>query len=89
MTVRICNIRNATGIHTRPSRHFVDTATESYPGCEIKVIKNGKIINGKSVLSMLTLGAKFGEQVTIEAHGDGEEKAVAELGDIFEKIYQE
>jgi phosphocarrier protein HPr len=89
MISRTCTIRNATGIHTRPSRHFVDTATEKYPGCEVKVIKNGKTINGKSVLSMLTLGAKFNEQIMVEISGEGEEQAIIELGDIFEKIYQE
>jgi len=89
MKTRICTIKNETGIHTRPARHFVDTATESYPGCEIKVIKGERVINGKSVLSMLTLGAKFGEQITVEANGEGEDKAITELGDIFEKIYQE
>ena len=89
MTSRICTVRNATGIHTRPSRQFVDTATEAYPACEIKVIKAGRVINGKSVLAMLTLGAKFGEEITVEAHGEGEERAISELGDIFEKIYQE
>ena len=35
MKTRICTIKNETGIHTRPARHFVDTATDSYPGCEI------------------------------------------------------
>ena len=89
MKTRICTIKNATGIHTRPARHFVDTATASYPACEIKVIKGERTINGKSVLNMLTLGAKFGEQITVEAHGHGEEQAIVELGDIFEKIYQE
>lgn len=89
MTSRLCIIRNATGIHTRPSRHFVDTASQKYPDCEIRVIKNGRIINGKSVLAMLTLGAKYQEEITLEANGTGESEAVQELGDIFEKIYQE
>lgn len=89
MTTRTCTIKNATGIHTRPSRHFVDTATEKYPDCEIVVTKGEKTINGKSVLKMLTLGAKYGEEVVVSASGRDEEAAVAELGDIFEKIYAE
>lgn len=81
-------IKNPTGFHTRPARLFIDTATDSYPACEVKVIKGQKAINGKSVIHMLTLGAKCGDEVTIEAQGEGEGEALASLGAIIEGIYQ-
>jgi phosphotransferase system HPr (HPr) family protein len=53
------------------------------------VTKGTKVINGKSVLSMLTLGAKCGDSIMIEAVGGEETVALAELGDLFETIFQE
>ena len=47
------------------------------------------MINGKSVLSMLTLGAKCGDSIVIEAEGGPEAEALAKLGDLFETIFQE
>jgi phosphotransferase system HPr (HPr) family protein len=82
-------IKNPTGFHTRPARLFVDTANDDYPSCEVKVIKGDRTINGKSVLSMLTLGVKFGDEVTVQVSGEGEDEAVHKLGSIFEMIYQE
>jgi phosphocarrier protein HPr len=82
-------IKNPTGFHTRPARLFVDTANDDYPSCEVKVIKGDRVINGKSVLSMLTLGVKFGDEVTVQVSGAGEGEAVHRLGSIFEMIYQE
>ena len=82
-------IKNPTGFHTRPARLLVDTANDKYPGCEVKVIKGERVINGKSVLSMLTLGVKFGDVVTVQVSGEGEAEALRELGGIFELLYQE
>lgn len=82
-------INNPTGFHTRPARLFVDTATEAYPGCEVKVMKGEKVINGKSIIKMLTLGAKFGEEVTVEVNGEGEAEALKVLGEILVTIYKE
>lgn len=89
MVVEKFTIKNPTGFHTRPARLFVDTANDDYPGCEVKVIKGEKTINGKSVLSMLTLGVKFGDEITVQVSGEGEAEAVRRLGCIFETIYQE
>lgn len=82
-------INNPTGFHTRPARLFVDTATESYPACEVKVMKGEKVINGKSIIKMLTLGAKFGEEVVVEVSGEGEAEALKVLGEILVTIYKE
>lgn len=82
-------INNPTGFHTRPARLFVDTATENYPACEVKVMKGEKVINGKSIIKMLTLGAKFGEEVVVEVTGEGEAEALKALGEILVTIYKE
>ena len=86
---RTVTILNPTGFHARPARSFVDAATNDYPDTLITVTKGAKVINGKSVLSMLTLGAKCGDSIVIEAVGGKETQALAALGDLFETIFQE
>jgi len=86
---RIVTVLNPTGFHARPARSFVDTASTGFPETKITLTKGPKVINGKSVLSMLTLGAKCGDAIVIEAVGGDEVRALAELGDLFETIFQE
>lgn len=86
---RTVTVLNPTGFHARPARSFVDKATNDYPETKITLTKAGKVINGKSVLSMLTLGAKCGDTIVIEAEGGPEAQALAELGDVFETIFKE
>jgi len=82
-------ILNPTGFHIRPARLFADTANERFPATEVKVTKGAKAINGKSVLSMLTLGAKYQETVTIQVEGGSEAEALEILGAFFETIHKE
>jgi phosphotransferase system HPr (HPr) family protein len=86
---RTVTVLNPTGFHARPARSFVDIATETFPDTLITLTKGPKVINGKSVLSMLTLGAKCGDSILIEAIGGAEAQALAQLGDLFETIFKE
>ena len=52
--------------------------------CEITVAKDDMRIDGKSVLSILTLGAAKGTEVLIEASGPDAEKAVSALSELVE-----
>jgi phosphocarrier protein HPr len=87
--IRTVTVLNPTGFHARPARTFVDQATNRYPETTFTLTKGPKVINGKSVLSMLTLGAKCGDQIQIEAVGGPEAEALKELGDLFETIFKE
>ena len=80
-------IENPTGFHARPARHFADTAAKL--SCDIRVSKGEKKINGKSVLAMLTLGARQNDTLTIEATGEGAEEAIDILGEIVTKAFEE
>jgi phosphocarrier protein HPr len=82
-------VLNPSGLHARPTKLFVDTATAQFPNCEFYLIKGSKKVNGKSALGMLTLGAKQGDEIILEVVGDNEEAAIEKLGEIIEKIYEE
>ncbi|MBU0935189.1 MAG: HPr family phosphocarrier protein [Spirochaetes bacterium] len=82
-------IINPTGFHTRPARHFVDTANDNFPDTDVRIIKGEKTINGKSVIHMLTLGVKYQEEIELVVEGGPEEEALEALGRYFETIYKE
>ena len=64
----------------RPAYMFAETASRF--DSQIEVAKDDIRIDGKSVLSILTLGAAQGSEVSIEATGIDAEKAVNALTEL-------
>ena len=80
-------IQNELGLHARAGTKFVQTASK-FP-CEITVAKGGTEVNGKSILSLLTLMAPKGTTITIRARGERAEDAVAALAQLIEDKFGE
>jgi phosphotransferase system HPr (HPr) family protein len=59
------------GLHAHPAAELVKEAK----GCnsDTKVIKDGKKANAKSSLNLMSLGAKRGDELTIQTEGEEEE----------------
>jgi len=70
-------IQNELGLHARAGTKFVQIASK-FP-CDIVVIKATNEVNGKSILSLLTLMAPKGTTITIRANGERAAEAVAAL----------
>ena len=77
MTEFTYNITDPQGIHARPAGIFVKEAA-SFP-CSITIGKDGKDVDAKRILGVMSLGVKQGMEVTIKCDGDQEDTAVAEL----------
>src|SRR5437588_1037786 len=60
-------ILNKTGLHARPAATFVDLAKRFQ--AEIRVRSDGTVANGKSLISLLQLGAEHGATVRVSAQG--------------------
>jgi phosphotransferase system HPr (HPr) family protein len=86
MISKTFTILNPTGFHVRPTKTFVQTAS-SFP-CKVSVLNKGKKVNGKSSLSMLTLGIAMNEEVTLEIDGEQEEQALEALGHLLTAIHE-
>lgn len=80
-------LHNDTGLHARPAKIFAQTAAAS--PAAVVVEKNGKSVNGKSVLSVLTLGCDRGDEITIRTSGEGAEEALADLLRLIESGFGE
>lgn len=77
---------NPAGFHVRPIKTFVQTAV-AFP-CKVNVINKGKKVNGKSSLSMLTLGIAANEEITLEIEGEQEQEALEALGKLLTEIHE-
>src|SRR5512138_784997 len=72
-------IQNRTGLHARPAKEFVNLAKKF--AADIRVFHGGRKANGKSLVSLLTLGVKRGSSIRIEVAGADGEAALRALSD--------
>lgn len=75
---------NPTGLHTRPGGVFVAKAKEFES--DVFVEHDGKKVNGKSLLKLLSIGIKNGSEVTVHAEGPDADQAVEILGTLMAEI---
>ena len=79
---RTVTLGSKSGLHARPAAIFVQHAKGFQS--QVMLLKNEKTANGKSILSVLTLGAEQGDQVTLKVDGDDAELAVDKLVPLLE-----
>jgi multiphosphoryl transfer protein len=72
-------VEGASGLHARPATFFVDVAKGFQ--AEVRVRHDGKVVNGKSLASLLSLGADAGSTLTLFASGPDEEEVLRALQD--------
>ena len=80
-------VSNPQGLHARPADLFVKTASKFT--ARVEVNKNGELVDGKSILSILTLGATSGTELTIHADGVDADEAVCQLSKLVELGFDE
>jgi phosphotransferase system HPr (HPr) family protein len=71
-------VRGELGLHARPAGQFVVLAARFR--CEISVGRGPEWVDGRSVLSLLSLAAARGTRLRIRAVGEDAAEAVAALG---------
>lgn len=70
-------ITDAQGIHARPAGLLVKLAA-GY-SCKVTIAKDGREVDAKRIMGVMSLGAKQGHEVTIKADGDDEDSAITAL----------
>jgi len=80
-------LRNQVGLHARPAALFVQTAKKFKS--TIRVSKDERTVDAKSILSILTLGAESGAVITIRAEGEDEDLAILGLQKLIESNFGE
>jgi len=80
-------LKNRVGLHARPAALFVQTANKFRS--EIRVEKDGREVDAKSILGILSLGAECGNVITIKVNGEDAEEALKALVELVESKFGE
>jgi phosphotransferase system HPr (HPr) family protein len=79
---RVIVIRNPQGLHARPAQMFVRLAMQFES--RIELVHDGRRVDGKSMLDVLTLAATQGTRLVLEADGQDAVGAVEALAKLVE-----
>jgi phosphotransferase system HPr (HPr) family protein len=77
-------IQNPFGIHARPARKIVEAA-KAFTG-SVTLEKDGKSFNAKSLVHVISVGAKFGDSITVTAEGEQAEEVIAAVGAVLVSV---
>jgi phosphocarrier protein HPr len=77
MVNKIFTIIEESGIHARPATLIVQAASKF--NAEIALTYNGKSVNLKSIMGVMSLGLPPGAEIEISAEGPDEQEALAFL----------
>ena len=78
-------VENQVGLHARPATFFIQKSNEFKSS--IWIDKEGRKVNAKSLLGVLSLGITKGTQIEIIADGDDEEAAIDALHALIESNF--
>jgi phosphocarrier protein HPr len=74
------------GLHARPAALLVHRASQSRSF--VTLTKEGKQVDGRSILSLMTLGAAQGDDLTVQVDGADEEEVAAAIKELFDKEFE-
>jgi phosphocarrier protein HPr len=84
---REVTVINPQGLHARPAHAFVTLANQFQ--ANIEITKDGEQVDGKSILSLLTLAATQGTRLRLRATGADAEKAIEALANLVDQGFDE
>ena len=81
-------VGSRVGLHSRPAKMVAQEAAKL--PVVVKIAKDGGTpVDARSLLSILSLGAKKGDEVTLTAEGDGANEAIDALVILIERDLDE
>lgn len=87
MLTQTVKIINKLGLHARASSKFTQTASAFQS--DIWVTRNGKRVNGKSIMGLMMLAAAQDTEITLETDGADEAAAMKALTDLINDYFGE
>jgi phosphocarrier protein len=83
MAEKTFTITAESGIHARPATALVQVAGQF--DCELNLQFNGRSVNLKSIMGVMSLGIPSGAQITITAEGEDANDALTALSEAIAK----
>jgi len=87
MPEREIEITNKLGLHARASAKLTQTAGQFQS--EVWLSRNGRRVNGKSIMGVMMLAAAKGTHIHLETRGSDEDAALAALVALIEDKFGE
>ena len=87
MTSCEVTIRNRLGLHARAAAKFVQLATRFR--AQVRVSRDGRVMDGKSIMGILLLAAARGTTITIIGEGPDEQEALTALCQLVDSGFGE
>lgn len=83
MAEKTFKVTSESGIHARPATTLVNQAGQF--SSDITLDYNGKSVNLKSIMGVMSLGIQSGAEITIKAEGSDADEAIAALEEVMKK----
>lgn len=87
MASRDITIINRLGLHARAAAKFVNTASRFQS--EIYLARDGREVNGKSIMGVMMLAASQGTNLVVTATGEDENEALEALEGLVQERFGE
>lgn len=87
MLAKQITIVNKLGLHARAAAKFVKLASEF--DSEIMLARDGRRVNGKSIMGVMMLAAACGTTLEVEADGPDEAEAIVRLEELVAERFGE
>ncbi|MDR7073698.1 MULTISPECIES: phosphocarrier protein HPr [Bacillales] len=83
MAEKTFKVTSESGIHARPATTLVNQAGQF--SSDITLDYNGKSVNLKSIMGVMSLGIQSGAEITVKAEGSDADEALAAIEDVMKK----
>ncbi|KWX69443.1 phosphocarrier protein HPr [Paenibacillus riograndensis] len=83
MVKKTFTVTDELGIHTRPASILVQAASKY--NTEVNIEYNGRTVNLKSIVGVMSLGVPQGAQIQIAAAGSDADKAIQGIEEALKK----
>lgn len=87
MTKATVKVKNAEGFYARPATYLVEVCNHFKSAIWLCV--GERIVNGKSLLGVLSQGVKLGDEVLFKAEGSDEKEAIETVTKLIDSKFDD
>ncbi|WP_261844109.1 HPr family phosphocarrier protein [Aliamphritea ceti] len=80
-------IINKLGLHARAAAKLINLTSKF--SCDIQLAKDGRQVDGKSIMSVMMLAASKGTELTISTDGEDEQEALSAIVELINNRFDE
>lgn len=80
-------IINKLGLHARAAAKLINLTSKF--SCDIQLAKDGRQVDGKSIMSVMMLAASKGTDLTISTDGEDEQEALSAIVELINNRFDE